>query len=44
MNWALVENPNATHLHKFLVFRAVRAGDHVLALDPSIASDVRTRT
>jgi AraC-like DNA-binding protein/tetratricopeptide (TPR) repeat protein len=31
MNWALVENPNATHLHKGLVFRAVRAGDHVLA-------------
>ena len=31
INRALVENPNATHLHKFLVFRAVRAGDHVLA-------------
>jgi AraC-like DNA-binding protein/tetratricopeptide (TPR) repeat protein len=31
MNRALVENPNATHLHKFLVFRAMRAGDHVLA-------------
>jgi tetratricopeptide (TPR) repeat protein len=31
MNRALVENPNASHLHKFLVFRAVRAGDHVLA-------------
>jgi AraC-like DNA-binding protein/TolB-like protein len=31
MNWALVENPNATHLHKFLVFRAMRAGDHALA-------------